>query len=392
MINLRDKKVLIQEIKKNLLDLEEKNKIEKPPPVITTPTLITLDDSEILNQLRTNVELNKIQVGLMPHCGITNLGVTCYLNSVIQLLYSIPQVKYLFTNISQEKINQLTINSKENYETDQKKKKVLENEVEIKTIITKLLSKTTETIDQQRDAQEFIGEILGSFMDYLNEPLIKYLCDLFNFNFLFQKICKDEKTIINNNEEIGSILQIPINIQKLKEKKNDITLKNLIKLNSEREKLLESEYFKTDDCGDLQFVLNENGTKKEFRNRSGNPYNIQYNAIARQTIVKIQDNQKYLLIQLKRFQSNLITGGLDFRRKIITAIPFEKDLTIDEKEFRIHGIIRHKGGTDGGHYLYELFDEAGNRYKTFNDSQVSKPSGTIEELQIDAYVFLYRRI
>ena len=131
MINLRDKKELIQEIKKNLLDLEEKNKIEKPPPVITTPTLITLDDSEILNQLRTNVELNKIQVGLMPHCGITNLGVTCYLNSVIQLLYSIPQVKYLFTNISQEKINQLTINSKENYETDQKNKKVLEGLKEI---------------------------------------------------------------------------------------------------------------------------------------------------------------------------------------------------------------------------------------------------------------------
>ena len=424
MSDLKDKEKSINKIKKILLDLEEKYKIEKPTPIISKAkaTSTSADDTEILNNLTKNIKFSKIQVRLKPHCGISNKGNTCYLNSVIQLLYSIPQVKYLFTTISLQRITELKINvgdpsilptsDKNNKlvlkglreifllmneviedKTKNNIEKVLNNQDQVNAI-NKLLSKTKERIGTQRDAQEFIGEIFACFVDYSNESLIKYLYNLFNFNFLFQNICKNGDPARNNKLEDSSILTIPINGKKLRDEKIEITLKNLIDLYLKKEELEESEYFGTDEdnCGPLQFVLNADGTRKEFKNTTGKIYEVKYNKISRQILVKIPENQKYLIVLLKRFEFNPRTGGVDLNQKITTAIPFEKDLTIDGITFRIYGIIRHKGGTKGGHYLYELFDEEGNRYKTLNDSQVSKPSGTIEELRSDAYVFLYRRI
>ena len=108
--------------------------------------------------------------------------------------------------------------------------------------------------------------------------------------------------------------------------------------------------------------------------------------------VSIPENNKYLIIQLKRF----ITKDNTQTIKIPHEVEPNKKIFIDEKTYTLTGVIFHIGKTtNSGHYIYIQCNENGDYHYIFNDSQTEPydTNGQFNETFINknGYVFLYSR-
>ena len=408
-------------------------------PVVPPPVLLP-SDTALLDKIKTEVikeQLNLKKVGLTKLCGITNVGNTCYLNSSIQLLYSMIELRVFLLNISTDRIKQLNgslmkgtppsispisptddienkkifLALKKLFEEIHKtpdngtvpsiKHITIENGTEYEgTIFNNILCKMAKNSifkkDDQQDAEEFMNSILGCFKDYiLNEALIVYIYELFDFNNIDSFECDNGTTLERSNtsntsgDTSGTLLTLG-----LESFTNNTTITQLINKHQEKEKFSFPNFPKISDsagnfntnesCGPLQ-EFKENGIIKLDKGKSN-----EYNAKSKQILVKIPDKLRYILIQLKRFKTN----PLDVKNptKISISIDFEKELTIDNKKFKISGIVRQGGTLKGGHYRYEIFDKDENPSKILDDSRVvdSPPTDTYRKEQ--AYVLLYQRV
>jgi hypothetical protein len=98
-----------------------------------------------------------------------------------------------------------------------------------------------------------------------------------------------------------------------------------------------------------------------------------------------EDTNKYLIIHLKRFRSDLT--------KIDTRISIDNTITIGDTVFTIYGSIVHTGGSTGGHYRFYKINST--NIIEYNDSHVNVRA--LEDIRVkndidsNSYVLIYKK-
>jgi ubiquitin C-terminal hydrolase len=302
--------------------------------------------------------------------GIENLGVQCYSNAAFQMLYSIPEMRKIFTEIGEigENDENATINLfinrfKEISQTEKERFTIgQDNE---NTCLTKFL----ENHRQQKDVQESFMWFLNIFEEESSISAIKNFSSIFRYNQYTDFLCTDKRHVTKNEVETNLMINLSINPNKPNITNIDGLLNNL----SKYEEVDKDQHLRSDNCGEGR----DNVSSIKYR-------------------IKIPDMNRYLIIQLKRFEYNKTKKMVEKIRKYI--IPNET-ITVDEKKYTLTGIICHRGDNIGsGHYVYYECDDEGNDIRLYNDSVIEdkQKNNYIDqaynnEINTDGYMFLYSR-
>ena len=318
----------------------------------------------------------------------------CFLNASLQLLYAIPELHEELSKLTPDAISRLKPAKMVNYNTGKITNKNVsdsctplgKDQISALKAILEGMRSNKEVLDtekvkvnhnnvynlvlalnsdfqphRQADASTVVTSFLQLFNPYIN-------CQ--GFDELTRKIFIDKTKIyvklrsdpsrfvpLRDNEEVP-ILQLQITDPR---KATDIN------------ELLQ-------DYESPQDLNESNGRLNRF------PGNLM---IQQKTTIKLHDDQRVLIIQLKRFEYNQATGESSKLRNVV--VPNEK-ITLDNKNFILQGCIVHQGGRlSTGHYVYLSFID-GKINQVINDEKISKESYYINMLNTDGYLFLYKRI
>jgi ubiquitin C-terminal hydrolase len=242
--------------------------------------------------------------------GIINIGNSCYLNSVIQLLFNIPEFRKSIQNTDFQKIV-------DNYDNSN-----LFDPTEIKNIVTS--KNKIFNNNSQQDSSEFLIYLL----DYLNNNIFTIKTNI-NIKCKLVKCLKESEHIEND-----IFLQLPLNELNSNEF-NELT--DLYRKYKSNEKLKDDNAYHCDNCK----------TKTVARKKTN--------------IIHWPNN---LLIVFKRFDHFMRKDN----RKII--IPLEWRHNYKLKGGIIH-MGNYNLRLDGGHYIY-FGNENGSNWYIANDSNISK--------------------
>ena len=241
--------------------------------------------------------------------GINNVGNTCFMNSILQLLLSCDDFKKIIKKYSKSssEINIVSDFIKE-YENDSKSIRPIE--------LKKMISQNINLFDNynQHDAFEF----LVLFLDFLNSKCNNEFNNIFNI-----------KTNINIKCKVISCFNESIHSEK------DIYLMLPI-LNTLDESYRE---YKSTERIDRDLIYCEKCRMKTVSRK----------------MIKIEEWPNNLIIVLKRFYNNLRKNTKDIE------IPFKW-----RHNYKLYGGVIHSGSSSGGHYYYyRLID---NDWYVLNDS------------------------
>ena len=312
--------------------------------------------------------------GSLQPTGISLYSNSCFMNTIIQLLYSIPEIRLLLENLNDKNIqNIIDLSEKSDNEKhikilltlknlfDKLKKKIPLIPTEKNNIYSTLLPATLKKGDQH-DGPEILNYIIPSF-EKKHEDTLYFIYELLNFDESHKYTCKDgnsfTKTIQNDNTYL-IILPFP-------KDKTSLTIQKFIDNYKEKDKL-------------------EHNTTIEGCFPKDEP-NLDY----RESIINIPSKQKYLIIQVKRG----IIDDSGMQQQLQDKIAYEDIITIDGKQFRLYGICCKPGNTAGGHYYYEIFDynDSSHIYTVSDTSVNTLPTKTNrDEIEKTAYVFLYHKV
>ena len=110
----------------------------------------------------------------------------------------------------------------------------------------------------------------------------------------------------------------------------------------------------------------------------------------------IQYLSEYLFIQLKRFQYT--QNGV---RKVFDIVEYPENLDLSEfvdvsvdkhhRKYNLDGMVLHQGGPDSGHY--HSYQKHNNEWYKFNDENITKITNNEQILNIrDVYLLVYKKI
>jgi uncharacterized UBP type Zn finger protein len=372
-------------------------------------------------------------VRLVKPSGLQNLGVTCYMNSCIQLILNVPYLrtqlvealKLIEANPAQvegpvpPKVEQPKVENpaptngeppkvetqiekietpeevekrlKEKKEVFQAQEKVLNSALlaSFEGVMTEygLLQKglpnsnsvvSRESLTKMRKAL-FNARILGPNGEYRQHDAGEILLRLFEaigFSNHIRKLIKVENEEINTHtHESGRNPESMIAIE-IKDEKEPIILENCLK-----------SYFSNEvvDHSDKLFMTEINGTKHEF-------------AKSEQKLqIAGAEAPPVLVVHLKRFTTEVVAGKI-LNKKNRNPVLLDPNEVIDlcwacesstSAKYRPVNVIVHEGGRDGGHY-YGLTKKDSVWYEC-NDSRVS-PIQNINEAVKGGYIFVLERI
>ena len=344
---------------------------------------------------------------------LVNAGATCWLASVLQLLYAISPSLDLDGDINTyEQILVKFNNSQHSIICDDKNKKLIEfsrftidkfKELEytdnfnLKTLNlygTELLSiLTNETnlpIGGQQDAEEAIRIFFNSFYDCLflnawdkNEDkrtIYKKITETKFEPFYTVDTNKTDKFYATVTEKFLTTDNLEI------DKENKIMMEYMLQLN-----IFSPSFTTIQECYEDTFKLQK--LENSFiENKQGESVS----SIAKIAEVSLSDNIEMLVCQLLRFIGT---------EKNPQSIDITK-LIINGKHFIVKGCLYHSGGIRGGHYVYIGFKEGAPDYVKNDASSEQKyedlnfPKMKVnenntylnpEEIKKNAYVILYQR-
>ena len=319
--------------------------------------------NNIRNNEKIKVEkINNILTNEFQLYGFINDGNNCYLNSSLQLLTRIKEMKYEIINYKGN-INSETIT---NGQLFIEFKKILENIENRKNPISpKRLKKVMGKIDEryfqnnQEDANEFISNFLDGLLDetgdkkslpapleITNEVELEaykkfykrfyklkgdsFLLDLFYVILKTQKVCKDcSKFSIKFNEY--NIIELPIYELAKKNRNKELEFKEIL-----------SNFFRK----------NENIDGKCKYCGSNNIYEL----------TNLYKLSKYLIFYFGR------TVDDEYINNTI-IYPEEIDLEVDGiTKYKLQCIIEHSGGAHYGHYTSLCFISKAKKWYNFSDT------------------------
>lgn len=371
---------------------KQETKEEEPQPLATTAvttaatTAVTKPVSRVVYQAPTTL------VPIQGYCPINNPNNWCYLNSSIQLLNDIPELKAGFASLTPAQIaavEKTLLSSREmpkikqgltvlhsifavlaasDFKTaiDFKSKTVPNGKSIYKEYIDFLLSDEEKKFAihrrpfytdnshyvKQSDADESVIRTLDALFSANLDFLLKL-----KYMFTFQEVSvfNCENTAIGNQGHIETITGSPLStsmelaLHKLDEYGNPTAWVNSLQQaidNTEELETLTSDNNMLDNCG-------VNGQKGK--------------ALTKGMKFIVFPFTKYLFIKIKRLEEGVYYKG---------QIDVNKKLTVDGVEFQPRGVIHHSGslsagGTTTGHYTYYHF-ENGVPTILCNDASISR--------------------
>lgn len=337
--------------------------------------------------------------------GFINLGNTCYLNSTLQLLFSINEIKDYFIN--KNFLEELNSNLRK---TNFKKNKNIKNNIlfiqNFYSLISdysnnnkKILTPKNLLTSIQNINEDFIGydqhdsqEILLIIMDIIHENL-KYEVDI---NYVGTPKNETDKLVIDSINALSKILDYKYSIvnqlfygmyycqyKSLEEDSYGKVISkkfeyfNNLTLEFNGNNLIENFdiFFKNEilDC-----KLEEESSKKKYKVEKD---------------VKIVNAPKYLFITLKKYNNTNKKHNNNYTFPIYNLDFSKYCMGYDQYQctYDLKGVICHQGNLDYGHYYSVLNNE--DSWFLMNDDDVSKfnMEKNKQKLFNDAYVLLYSK-
>jgi len=299
--------------------------------------------------------------------GLNNQTNACFMNSALQMLYSIDEYRNLILKsrnnnnkndknviMSIKKIFNLINNSKNTF---------IERENLQEPYVILYKSVFNEDLYLQQDSQEFLSAILDKSNNYFSN-----LNKLYQYNFISKTYCsKNNQNILKEDVHNNSSI-ISLDIIRLVNNKKEL-------INNTLTELLKS-YQKT------ELLSNEEKLNRCLNNlKSYKKINI-----------NIPKENKYLFIQLKRF----IVTNINYEEETINGayvddyIKIEHVININGNRYFLLGAILRGGTFTSGHYIYTTFKN-GRIYKTYNDNEVINNKIGNYTLENNSYILLYAR-
>jgi len=329
---------------------------------------------------------------LAGYCGIKGGGVnSCYMNSAIQFLYSMDPFRHMINSLNLGIIDNLNLHDKCREITE--KKNGLRA---FKSLFDKFNQKTGETIhkneeykdllaigryhnsngvvesfkvNNQEDAAEFIIKITDLIECFKEHPIVETCYNSLKFYTDVVVNCVNEPRVRRRGKK-----DIKMNFD-LEIKTNTASIQGCI------DGFLEEQEFKNNSESMLKICGNGNDNKGK--------------AISRKETLEIPNELTTLIVKLNRFDHDY--------NKITQPILIDNIIKIDNNYFRLKGCIIHTGETlHKGHYVFGVFNEAGQLTKVVNDSDI-ETDGELEKylgkirryerynIYKNGYVFLYEK-
>jgi len=404
-------------------------------------TFVTEEMNYLSNTAKYMEEINICKKFPRKRFGIANPGTQCYSNAIFQMLYSMPTTRQIFTTYKlvngdeDDTILLLVKRCKYIYQQEQQDKNIFEIDQNNETCLaqhfksytrhqdpgeffTKNITAQSEVriykyifdrynnsidkrvtisdiasipLDEKRKVNESIKTNLKKLENYTesNDNMLDYLYN----KYLKGKITKNEKEILFNTYN-----NVNFNVSKWS---NIINLFDFLKsfnvsyvrkytcadgqqVNSRIEEhyLLELPII-NDKIYNIQHaiiyddqieILDEaNKVRSDgCKERMGNEYSYKTSFTK-----EIPDDNKYLIIRLKRWGENL--------NKTTKIVEPNEKITVDNILYTLTGVICHSGDVNTGHYFYYEYDHNGYIQYCYNDTNVNE----LEEGEVDKPIYDY---
>ena len=336
--------------------------------------------------------------------GFINIGNTCYLNSTLQLLFNIDELKQYF--VSKNFLEELNVNYRQSNFKNNIKHHILfiqnlysliidYNNNHNKTLTPKNLLKSIQHInsDFQGFNQHDSQEILLIIMDIVHE-MLKYDADV---NYNGEPKNETDLIVIESIKALGDILKSKYSIINELFYGMYYTEYKSIEKNS-LHKLISKKYEHFNNLT-LDFEgnnLNENLDiffKKEILETKLNDEKTNKSYSVSKS-VRIVNSPKYLYITLKKYNKTNKKNNTNYVFPLHNLDFSKYCIGYDNYQCKYHliGVICHQGSLNFGHY-YSIIKK-NNEWYLLNDDNISIFNMDINKniMYKDAYVLLYKKI
>lgn len=352
-------------------------------------------------QNKENANENKKIENNHKQTGLANLGNTCFINSILQILLRIPDLNNLLDNTSYfEKLNN-NLNSLVLLEWDLLRKEMLKETHDFLSPIKFI--KIIHNVSRIKNINIFAGYYQNDIQEFL-----LFLIDCFHL-----ALKHDVNITINGNpqtEQDEIALKCYSMVKKTYE--NDyspffnifygISISKISNLNGEILSIT-PETFSSIDLPLPSMETNKNPSLENCfdlftSNETLEGDNMYFDEKLGQKIVAIKkiifwSLPNILIIDLKRYNHRMmkLQQLLNFNLENLDLSKYVIGYNKNQYVYDLIGICNHSGGTSGGHYTSFVKDSNKNKWYYCNDTQVIEINDTSQLITPKAYCLFYKK-